>query len=557
MTQDLMNRWTYPLVPDMFAPSHDELYQYKRSNIYLQPGCILGRRCKLLGSVVLGPGCVVGEGDGAETTLRGTVLGRNCTVGCGVRLRNAYVLDGSTIGNNCSVDHALIGRNVKICDGVVIPHGCVIDDGVEIGPNITLPKHIRVSLTRSEPLHNEPEPLEIFADEALVFRPRDLTALPEVTEDEEEETDDVEDAEEELFDGDLEAEPESGTGMEDTLAPDESDQADEDNAGDGEEEEDEEEAGEGSTEDTEQQEESEQYDVEFVGEAGRGFRFILRPDFEDSVEAMYWKEPKRAPPPPAVFPSALTRAMSLSSELPESPEDEDVDSLLGDADVVEPLIDLDQEFEEFYSDVLELIQQRVKPDNVKGAPFSAIQVEITGSRAAHNMDHSDVCCAIVRAIITSADRVPRAKCERYLAQLTAAMSPFLQNYVETDMDQHVCIENLMEFCLDNDKARPCFQTLLYTLYDKEVLDEDAILQWFRGYHPGEGAERPQAHIYEQARRFVKWLEEAEEEDDDDVDDDENDAEEALAASKSRHRGDDDGDDEDSQEHSVSGGCEEE
>lgn len=43
ITTDVIRRWSYPLVPDMFAPHHAAAYACKRRNIYLQPSCFLGR----------------------------------------------------------------------------------------------------------------------------------------------------------------------------------------------------------------------------------------------------------------------------------------------------------------------------------------------------------------------------------------------------------------------------------------------------------------------------------------------------------------------------------
>ena len=50
-------------------------------------------------------------------------------------------------------------------------------------------------------------------------------------------------------------------------------------------------------------------------------------------------------------------------------------------------------------DVLELIRTRVDPARVSDAPVDSIKLELTGYRAAHSMMHSDVCCAIINAII--------------------------------------------------------------------------------------------------------------------------------------------------------------
>ena len=57
--------------------------------------------------------------------------------------------------------------------------------------------------------------------------------------------------------------------------------------------------------------------------------------------------------------------------------------------------------------------------------------------------------------------------------------------------------------------------LLDALYEQDVLEEDAVLQWAR---EKEHADEEDKVFLKKAEEFIQWLQEAEEESDEDVDD---------------------------------------
>eukprot|EP00043_Microstomoeca_roanoka_P007540 m.72633 g.72633 ORF g.72633 m.72633 type:complete len:754 (-) comp13863_c0_seq1:333-2594(-) len=491
ISQDVMNRWTYPLVPDLFAPD-EKMYEYKRNNIYVQEGCILGRACRLVGTVVVGAGSVIANDEGGLTTIRGSVLGKSCTIGTGTKLMNAYLLNNVKIGNNCVIDHALIGEGVIIHDGVQIPHGCVIGDGVELGPGISLEKHTRVSLEFHESNGDMmPGFVEVDMDDeghsdadSVGKRVRQLSILSERDE----------------LDNDTDV------------------TEDEDSAGDMD-----------TTRVAHNNENG--YDITVVGEKGRGHAFVPQLLPAERSEHTLWKEARPRKRNTVVYPSALPTSHSEISTDALSEDNEDTDSL---ADALQPepsLTDADLEFEEFYHEVLDIIKARVSPDNVGKTPIDAVKLEITGSRAAHSMMPNDVCCAIVRALIVSAAGLETKKCGVYLLQLFKTMSPILENYIHTKMDHMICIQNVLEFCIENEHAKPYFMKLLHTLYENNVLEEEPLLEWYAGNDPGADTTSDMAILYKQLEPFMRWLKEAEtdtegsEEDEDDEDEDDEDEDE--------------------------------
>ncbi|XP_046672757.1 translation initiation factor eIF-2B subunit epsilon [Homalodisca vitripennis] len=90
ITHDVIHRWTYPLVPDMFR--HDP-YLFRRNNIYIQPDISQSQDCKLEEDVVLARGTSVGQ----NSFITKSVVGRNCRIGNNVTIDSSYIMDNVTI----------------------------------------------------------------------------------------------------------------------------------------------------------------------------------------------------------------------------------------------------------------------------------------------------------------------------------------------------------------------------------------------------------------------------------------------------------------------------
>ena len=75
-SQDIMKRWTFPLVPDsnFFGATN---YTYSRHHVYKETDVVLARSCKLQSNVVIGKGSSIGD----NTTIINSVIGEGCTIG--------------------------------------------------------------------------------------------------------------------------------------------------------------------------------------------------------------------------------------------------------------------------------------------------------------------------------------------------------------------------------------------------------------------------------------------------------------------------------------------
>ncbi|CAL1538753.1 unnamed protein product [Lymnaea stagnalis] len=136
ISKDVIARWTYPLVPDMFGSSHKETIKYGRHNVYCGEDVTLARGCDLQKDVVVGRGTCIGSG----SVISGCVIGKNCQIGENVKLRNSFLWDNVKIASNCDIDTALLCSGVQVLDRVIINKGVILAWEVVVGPDVTIKK---------------------------------------------------------------------------------------------------------------------------------------------------------------------------------------------------------------------------------------------------------------------------------------------------------------------------------------------------------------------------------------------------------------------------------
>ncbi|BFZ15193.1 hypothetical protein BsWGS_18231 [Bradybaena similaris] len=136
ISKDVITRWTYPLVPDLFGSNQGERIKYGRHNVYCSEDVTLSRGCELRQDVVVGSGTQIGSG----SVVSGCVVGRNCSIGENVVLRNSYLWDNVTVEDNCVIDTALLCSGVKVLNNVNIKKGVILAWEVIVGPDVTVPQ---------------------------------------------------------------------------------------------------------------------------------------------------------------------------------------------------------------------------------------------------------------------------------------------------------------------------------------------------------------------------------------------------------------------------------
>ncbi|XP_054730503.1 translation initiation factor eIF-2B subunit epsilon [Anastrepha obliqua] len=121
VSQDIMNRWAYPLVPDMGVTCATQQYVYLKNNIYKSPRAIV-KKAALTENVAVEAGSHVEAG----TTVRCSVIGKNCKIGKNCVLLNAFLMDGVNVADGCQLNCCVVGFGTKIEAGVVLAEGTVV-----------------------------------------------------------------------------------------------------------------------------------------------------------------------------------------------------------------------------------------------------------------------------------------------------------------------------------------------------------------------------------------------------------------------------------------------
>ncbi|KAK7603353.1 hypothetical protein V9T40_003352 [Parthenolecanium corni] len=153
ISQDIIRRWLYPIVPDLL-----DKYSYKKNSTYVN-NATFSKGFKLGVDVVVGAKTKLGK----NVRIDRSVIGNNCTIGENVVVENSYIFDNVKIEENCAV------RNSVISHTCVVKRNSIIDSCV-IGPCITLNAESKVnkkSLVSKKLTHKEN--LAPFSDNCYVY----------------------------------------------------------------------------------------------------------------------------------------------------------------------------------------------------------------------------------------------------------------------------------------------------------------------------------------------------------------------------------------------------
>ncbi|XP_052866451.1 translation initiation factor eIF-2B subunit epsilon [Anopheles cruzii] len=131
---DVINRWVYPLVPDMGISQFLQYYKCYRNNIYRHGDVRLARSSKLVGDLVIDKQSSIDE----NTYINQSTIGKNCAVGKGCRIENSFLFEGAKVGDGCVLDHCLIGM------GASVGSNCNISEGTVLGANVEIPAGMKI-----------------------------------------------------------------------------------------------------------------------------------------------------------------------------------------------------------------------------------------------------------------------------------------------------------------------------------------------------------------------------------------------------------------------------
>ncbi|KAG8136294.1 putative Translation initiation factor eIF-2B subunit epsilon protein [Naja naja] len=147
VSSDILQRWVYPVTPEMNFINEKQNCTHSRHNIYRGAEVSLGHESVLEENVLIGQGTSVGT----KCCITNSIIGPNCKIGNGV------LLDGAFLWNDVH-----IGDGVKICQSIVCDKAEVKKD-VVVGPNKVFPEGTVVSL---HPADEEEYDEDEFSDDA-------------------------------------------------------------------------------------------------------------------------------------------------------------------------------------------------------------------------------------------------------------------------------------------------------------------------------------------------------------------------------------------------------
>ncbi|ALC49829.1 eIF2B-epsilon [Drosophila busckii] len=133
-SRDIINRWAYPLAPDMCLYKLQQQYAFHKDNIYKSHDALVSK-VALQENVVIQAGSQVDTG----TLINSSVIGANCHIGKNCQLTSVFLMDNVTIKDNCVLQHCVIGA------GAIINNHCAITDGCVLGSKCILPAKTKLA----------------------------------------------------------------------------------------------------------------------------------------------------------------------------------------------------------------------------------------------------------------------------------------------------------------------------------------------------------------------------------------------------------------------------
>ncbi|KAK8532119.1 hypothetical protein V6N13_131461 [Hibiscus sabdariffa] len=167
----------------------------------------------------------------------------------------------------------------------------------------------------------------------------------------------------------------------------------------------------------------------------------------------------------------------------------------------------------FFEKEVEATFLRAVHENVK---VDHAVLEVNALRLSYNMASVDCAGAIFYSMMKLAVESPHSSASELLknaAEMITKWQKLLKSFLH-DIDEEIeVILKFEEMCLESAKEfAALFPQVLHLLYDKEILQEDAILRWA---DEKEGADESDKVFLKRSEKFIQWLKEAEEEEDDD------------------------------------------
>ncbi|XP_072110997.1 translation initiation factor eIF2B subunit epsilon [Mobula birostris] len=234
------------------------------------------------------------------------------------------------------------------------------------------------------------------------------------------------------------------------------------------------------------------YNPAEVGSEGVGYIWRVSTEQEDEEEELVhdmWGLNLK--------PQSMSESESEMSLCSQEEEDRSISPQLDDVKV-------------FQNEVLGTLQRGLE-ENIS---CDHLVLEINSLKYAYNISMKDVTQLTTKVVLEMPlqQHRPELSAAQYgnaLISLLKKWSQVFKNYIKRAIDHQNCLAAIEEFFIEHEALWSVIVKVLMTLYQLEVLAEEAVLHWFSQTAPTEKAKRLRKH--QGVQRFIKWLKEAEEE----------------------------------------------
>jgi len=141
ITYDVINRWSFPLVPDnnITDATHVSVAKFL---IYKDEKVNIAR------SAIIGPQTLIGTRTtiGLQTRIERSVIGKDCVIGKNVVLTGSILWDNVNVGDNVTIIDSVIASGAQLRSRAHIQRGSVISFGVIIGDGVKLEPFTKLRL---------------------------------------------------------------------------------------------------------------------------------------------------------------------------------------------------------------------------------------------------------------------------------------------------------------------------------------------------------------------------------------------------------------------------
>ncbi|KAI3451486.1 hypothetical protein Pfo_008151 [Paulownia fortunei] len=384
-----------------------------------------------------------------------SVIGSGTTIGNYTEVSNSVIGEGCVIGSNVSIDGCYIWDKVTIedgcklkhaivCDGVIMKSGAVLEAGVVLSFKVIIGQRFVVPAYSKVSLLQQP--VKQDSDEELEYADNSSGNLEISSVSNTPEK--LEELRTELTDSQIQAAPE-------------------------------------------------------VGNGGVGFIWSV----SEGGHEEEWRH-SVAPIPADRLVEIIKNAtdeLEISNEdgniLPPSGELEPNSVNDSDEDVRDDSVHFEKEVEATF---LRAVHESVKEDHVI--------LEVNSLRLSYNLTSTDCAGALFYAMMKLALDTPHGspgELVKNVASVFAKWKKLLKYYLPSIDEEIEVILKFEEMCIESTKEySTLFVQILHLLYDQDILQEDAILNWAS---EKEEADESDKLFLKQAEKFIQWLNEASEE----------------------------------------------